>query len=156
MIIQNCMKHTVYSVPTTATIREAAEVFVRHHVGLLPVLDEFGKPVGVVRLRDLLTLELPDFVNLIADVEFVHDFGAVETTRPAPETLERPITSIMSEVTTVEENCGLLRAYALIRQHDLYDLPVVAESGELVGIASVVDIGTSILSSWDTERTLGS
>jgi CBS-domain-containing membrane protein len=141
MIIQNCMKHKVYSVTATATIREAAEVFVRHHVGLLPVLDEFGKPVGVVRL--------------IADVEFVHDFGAVETTRPAPEILERPITTIMVPVTTVVDDCGLLRAYALIRQHDLYDLPVVAESGELVGIASVVDIGTSILSSWDTERTPG-
>ena len=49
------------------------------HIGLLPVVDDQGRPLGVVRLADLLSLELPDFLNLLPDVDFVHDFGAVET-----------------------------------------------------------------------------
>ena len=70
-------------------------MFVKQHVGMLPVVDKDGRPVGVVGLQDMLTLELPDFVNFVADVDFVHDFGAVETTRPSAATLARPIKKLM-------------------------------------------------------------
>ncbi len=78
MTVASCMKREVISIPPTTTIRESARIFVERHIGLLPVVDEEGKPIGVIGLRDLLTLELPDFVRFIADVDFVHDFGAVE------------------------------------------------------------------------------
>ena len=101
-------------------------------------------------LRDLLALELPDFVNFIADVDFVHDFGAVETTRPSSEVLDRSIKTKMSPVISVPEDTGLLRVYALMLQHQLHDMPVVSKDGQLVGVASRVDIGTAILSTWAT------
>lgn len=150
MMIKDCMKLNVYSITSKATIRQAAAMFVQHHVGLLPVVDNLGKPVGIIRLRDLLTLELPDFFDLLPDLDFVHDFGAVETTRPTPEELDRPITKLMQPVTYVEETSGLLRAYALMMKHNLHDLPVVSYDGALVGIASRVDIGTAILSAWSS------
>jgi CBS domain-containing protein len=148
MEISRYMKRNVISIPATATIREAAAVLVRHHIGLLPVVEQNKKLVGVVGLRDLLALELPDFVNFIADLDFVHDFGAVETTRPAPEVLDRPVTSLMRAAISVPEETGLLRAYALMLQHKLHDIPVVSRNGELVGVASRVDIGVAILSTW--------
>jgi CBS domain-containing protein len=148
MIVASCMKRSVVSVPPNATIREAATIFVKFHVGLLPVIDERDIPVGVIGLRDLLTLELPDFVSFIQDVDFVHDFGAVETTRPSAEALSQPVTTLMEPIITVPEDCGLLRAYALMLQHKLHDMPVVSKDGKLVGIASRVDIGTAILSAW--------
>lgn len=148
MDIARYMKRNVISIRASATIREAAAIFVKHHIGLLPVVDENNRPVGVVSLRDLLSLELPDFVNFIADLDFVHDFGAVETTRPSAEVLDRPVEMLIKPVIPVEETTGLLRAYALMLQHDLHDIPVVSREGKLVGIASRVDIGTAILSSW--------
>jgi len=153
MKISDCMKRNVVSIPATLTIAEAASIFVTRKVGLLPIVDEQDKPIGILSLRDLLELELPDFVNFIADVDFVHDFGAVETTRPTPEELAQPVTTIMQPITTIPEDCGLLRAYALILQHNLLDLPVVAKSGKLVGIASRVDVGTAILSYWKSVET---
>lgn len=148
MIISKYMKHHVVSIPVTATIREAAAIIVKKHIGLLPIVDEDNKLVGVVGLRDLLTLEMPDFVSFIEDLDFVHDFGAVETTRPTAKTLNKSIKSLMKEVVTVEEDCGLLRAYALMLQYNLHDVPVLSANGELLGIASRVDIGTGILSAW--------
>jgi len=144
------MKRHVVSIHASDTVRAAAAIFVEKHIGLLPVVDDKNKIIGVVGLRDLLTLELPDFVAFIEDVDFVHDFGAVETTRPEPETLAKPITSIVKPAFTVKEDCGLLRAYALMLQHNLHDTPVVNKMGELVGIASRVDIGVKILSSWSS------
>jgi CBS domain-containing protein len=151
MQIRDCMKSNVVSIPYTASISDAAVVFVKRHVGLLPVIGEEGKPIGILRLGDLLSLELPDFVNLIADVDFVHDFGAVESTRPAREQLTKPVTTLMQRVMTIEEYSGLLRAYALLLQYDLTDMPVVNKAGELVGIVSRVDIGTAVLSLWPGE-----
>ena len=148
MIISECMKRNVVSIPETFTIREAATVFVKEHVGLLPIVDQNNKLVGVIGLRDLLLLELPDFVNFVADVDFVHDFGAVETTRPTASVLNESIRTLMKPQITVNEDSGLLRAYALMLQHNLHDMPVVSKDGKLVGMASRVDIGTAILSAW--------
>jgi CBS domain-containing protein len=148
MNISQCMKRDPVSVPDAATIREAAEIFVQNHVGLLPVVDKDNRLIGVVGLRDMLALGLPDFVNFVADVDFVHDFGAVETAHPPASVLDQPIKTLAKLAIIVHEDSGLLRAYALMRQQDLHDMPVVSEDGKLVGVASRVDIGTTILSAW--------
>ncbi len=148
MEIRKYMKRNVVSIPETSTIREAASVFVKHHIGLLPIVDKNKKLIGVVGLRDLLALELPDFVSFIADVDYVHDFGAVETTRPPAKTLDKSVKTLMKPAISVHEDTGLLRVYALMLQHQLHDMPVVSKDDKLVGVASRVDIGTAILSTW--------
>lgn len=148
MNVTSCMKRNVVTIEPDTTVREAAAIFVKKHIGLLPVLDKNDKPVGVIGMRDLLKLELPDFVNFVADVDFVHDFGAVEETRPPASVLNKTVRSLMRPVIAVEENCGLLRAYALLLQQNLHDMPVVSKDGKLIGIASRVDIGAAILKSW--------
>lgn len=148
MIISKYMKRNVVSIPVTASVREAAALIVKRHIGLLPVVNKEDKLIGVMGIRDLLSLELPDFVNFIADVDFVHDFGAVEDTRPPARTLDKSIKSLMKDAIAVEEDCGLLRAYALMVQHNLHDIPVISKDGKLIGVASRVDVGTAILSTW--------
>ncbi len=148
MNISKSMKHNVISIPVTSTVREAASVFVENHIGLLPIVDQDNKLVGVVGLRNLLSLELPDFVRFIEDVDFVHDFGAVETTRPSAKVLDKSIESLMEPAISVEEDAGLLRAYALMLKHNLQDIPVVSIDGKLTGLASRVDIGIAVLASW--------
>jgi CBS domain-containing protein len=54
----------------------------------------------------------------------------------------------MSPAITVDEDSGLLRTYALMLQHELHDIPVISKNGQLVGMASRVDIGTAIVSTW--------
>jgi CBS domain-containing membrane protein len=144
----DCMKRNVISISETATVREAAAILANKHIGLLPIVNNDMHVIGVVGLKDLLSLKLPDFVRFVADVDFVHDFGAVETSSPSAETLDESITTLMKDAITVDENCGLTRAYALMLQHNLHDMPVVSTEKKLIGVASRVDIGTSILSGW--------
>jgi CBS domain-containing protein len=148
MKVNSCMKRNVVSIPITATILDAAKIISQKHIGLLPVLNEHEIPVGVIGLGDLLTLELPDFVRFLSDVDFVHDFGAVEDTRPSTQVLNQTVETLMRSPVTVDEDSGLLRTYALMLQHHLHDIPVVSKEGRLVGIASRVDIGVTILSAW--------
>lgn len=146
--ISDCMKRTVFAIHDTDTVRDAINQLVSHHIGLLPVLNRNGQPIGVVGLRDLLNLALPSVVHMLNDVDFFGDFGAVEAYVPSEEILRQPITRLMRPSTVVRQDAGLLRAYATMLRHDLHDLPVIDQDGRLCGIASRVDIGTTILSSW--------
>lgn len=148
MLIKNCMKRNVFFIHAKASIREAVDLLVSKHIGLLPVVDDDNRPIGIVGLSDLLQLTLPSSLKFLSDVDYIGDFGAMENYHPADETLSMPVHKIMRTGTVVLEDSGLVRAYALMLQHDLHDLPVIDKNGRLVGIASRVDIGTHIISNW--------
>jgi CBS domain-containing protein len=142
------MKKTVITIPVSATVGDAANIFCANHVGTLPVVDEQGRLVGILLLRDLIHLIMPAFVDLIEDIDYVGDFGAMEEYAPAGEDLMRPISEVMEEPTCVRENSGLVRAFSFIDKHQLLDLPVVNQSDQLVGLASRVDMGRELLNNW--------
>jgi CBS-domain-containing membrane protein len=148
MKVSDCMKRNVVSIAASANIGQAAALIAARHIGTLPVVEPTGRLVGMLQLRDLLALVMPDFVRLVEDFDFVRDFGAVESRLPKPEALAQPVQEIMQPPLSVEATCGLLRAFATMRKYDLHDLPVVTPQGYLVGIASRVDIGAALLSNW--------
>lgn len=150
MKICDCMKRNVISSKPDLIIYEAAKLLVFHHIGCLPIVNDKSELIGLVRIRDLITLAMPDFVHLIENVDFVHDFGAVEDDIPDNNVLKMPIGSIMGDPVAVEESAGLVRVIALMQEHALNDMPVVDENHHLVGIASYVDIGVALLSNWKT------
>ncbi len=149
-MIDACMKRHVITVTPSTTVREAARIVVAHHIGTLPVVDEQSTLIGVVRLDDLLRVFMPDFVALLEDIDFVHDFGVLEALQPAdvPAATRLTMRDLMQPSCAVEQTCGLLRAYATMLKHDLRDLPVVNKAGSLVGIASLVDIAAAFLAPW--------
>lgn len=148
MIIRDCMKSKVYSITESATISQAVARLTNRRIGTLPVVNAAGRLVGVLRLNDLLSLVMPDFVNLLDAFDFAHDFGALETRQPAPEVMMQPVTRVMQTAISVEDTCKLLRAFAILKEHQLMDLLVVNAKGQLVGVASRVDIGVALLSGW--------
>ena len=149
MIIKSSMKKKVITVLDTDDLGTAAKKFVKHHVGMLPVINAEGKLVGVLQLRDLLTLILPSFTKLMEDFDFVGSFGAANSIRPSKEEISKVVSEVMESPVCVEDTCGLSRAFALLHNHNLTDLPVVDADHHLVGIASRVDVGTALLKSWE-------
>ncbi|MFZ5879532.1 MAG: HPP family protein [Chloroflexota bacterium] len=152
MHISDCMKRNIFSIQKSNTLGEAVRIFAERHIGTLPVVDEQGALVGLLQLRDLLTLVMPDFVKFIEDFDFVMDFGAAENRQPSPELLAKKVGEFMRPPEAVEATSGLLRASALLHKHDLHDLPVVDANGKLVGIASRVDVGTAFLKGWNISQ----
>jgi len=149
MNVQQCMKPNAISIGVEATVQEAARLFVQHHIGTLPVVDETNHLVGILHIRDLLKLVMPAFVDLISDFDFVRaNFGVYEEAAISAKTAHTPIRNLMETAVSVQASSGLLRAFALIDKHESYDLPVVDDDGRLVGLASRVDIGTALLAHW--------
>ena len=149
MNIKSSMKKDVVTVQDTDDLGKAAKQFVKHHVGMLPVINADGKLVGVLQLRDLLTLALPDFTRLMEDFDFVVSFGAANSIQPSKEEISKKVSEVMESPVCVDDTCGLSRAFSLLHHHNLTDLPVVDANNHLVGIASRVDIGTALLKKWE-------
>jgi CBS domain-containing protein len=154
-MIGDCMKRQVASVSPATTVLGAARLVVDRHIGTLPVINEQGTLIGVVRVQDILDIFMPDFVRLLEDIDFVHDFGVLEALLPKdlPDAARLSMRDLMQEPVAVEQTCGLLRAFAIMLKHDIRDLPVVNQAGALVGIASLVDIASKFLATWAHEET---
>ena len=152
MKVEDCMKRNVTFITADTTVAEAARLLVERHIGTLPVVEPGGRVIGLLTLQSLLLSVMPDFVQLVEDLDFVEDFGAAEKIRPDPALLARPVGAAMLAAVSVEQTSGLIRAFALLRQHQLHDLPVVDRQGRLVGIVSRVDIGAAFLSDWNVTQ----
>ena len=149
MNIGQSMKREVIFIAITATIREAAALFVEKHIGTLPVVDRDEKLVGILHIRDLLELVMPSFIRLVEDFDYVGgDFTVFETLLPPPEVDIQPVRSVMAPPVSVRASSGLLRAFAIMNNHHLYDIPVVDDDDRLVGLASRVDVGTALRAGW--------
>ncbi len=91
---------------------------------------------------------MPDFVALMDNIDFVHDFGVLENlqSKDMPEVARLTVKDIMQPPVAVGEKCGLLRASATMAKHRVRDLPVIDNEGRIVGIASPVDIAAALFS----------
>ena len=126
MDVSMCMKKEVVTAPVTATVANAASIFCNNHVGTLPVVEESGKLVGILMLRDLLELIIPAFEDLMEYFDHVDDFGAMEDREPTQEEFNRSISEVMEEPISVEDDSGLVRAFAFIIKHSHYLLPLLS------------------------------
>ena len=87
MMIKDSMKSKVFSIHEDDILAKAAQLFLQHKIGTLPVIDSKGKLVGVLTLQCLLRIILPDFVDLVKSFKFLNNLGAMETRQPEPEDL---------------------------------------------------------------------
>ena len=149
MSVKSSMKKQVITVLDTDDLGTAAKKFVKYHIGTLPVINAEGKLVGVLQLRDLLTLVMPVFTQLMEDFDFVSTFGAANSIQPSKEEIAKKVSEVMESPVCVDDTCGLKRAFALLHHYNLTDLPVVDADNCLIGIASRVDVGTTLLKRWE-------
>ncbi len=149
MQVKLWMKKAVFSISQGQSLGQAAELFIEHHIGTLPVIDLSGKLVGVITLADVLQVGMPDFIQLVDDFKFVHDFGAMERYIPDRKTLNHSVDEKMQDPVSVEENSTILHAAAIMLQSKLRDLPVTDSEGKLIGIVSHVDIGVALIRNWN-------
>jgi PTS system nitrogen regulatory IIA component len=147
--IRDCMKRKVFSVHVGTSVGKAASLVVGKRVGTLPVVDDEGNLVGVTTIKEIMQYFLPDFVSLLENIDFVKDFGVLES--PSLESLDEvgglSMSDIMEEPVAVDGDSSLIKSLAILEKKGLFDLPVV-DDGRLIGIASRVDIVRAFLLEW--------
>ncbi len=128
-------------VGTGAAVSEVARLLLSSDFTGLPVVDERDRPVGVIAQTDLLyKARLPMRLGLlaVADRERIDRVLEELDTKPATEIMTRPAITIGLDRPVTE-------AVELMLERKVKRLPVVDESGKLVGNLSRVDIFRTIM-----------
>ena len=122
MQVVDLMTTEVISVTPATSIKDAARLMFRHRVSGLPVVGENGLIVGIITEADFLRLEV------------------ARTTAAEVEPVETVAQVMSSGVVTVEADTAVVEAAKIMVVQDVKRLPVVDESGVLVGILSRLDV----------------
>lgn len=136
MKVSDIMTQDVVTVGENVSLKEAAGIFASRRVQGLPVVDENKKLIGIVTESDFINKEASDvygpaFRQLISG----------EQSEMAEEVSGGKVSDIMTVgCQTVSPEMNLEDLLTLFKEKDYNSLPVVDESGTLLGIVSHMDI----------------
>jgi CBS domain-containing protein len=140
------MRTDVVTIPYSAPLSEIERIFADHRVSGAPVVDEAGRIVGVVSVRDLIEryAEDPDshprrghgFYELADEADPEEVAESFEVPEEAEETAEDVMTA---QVLSVPVDAPLRRIAREMRRHRVHRLLVV-EGGKHVGIVSSTEV----------------
>lgn len=144
MQISDYMKRDFRAVAPHTPMREIARLFFETGESVLPVSEEDGTLSGIITIDDFILIFLPDYIDLIRNVDFLHDFGALERSTYSVEERLLVAEDLMREdVTPLEETESVMKAAAALHKIQLRRLPVVSGS-KLVGMISLGDVCRAI------------
>lgn len=135
MKAQDIMTATVISVPQNATVAEAIELMLAHHVSGLPVTDADGKLAGLIsegdlmrRVRDKDSPRRSWWLDLFSATE--------ESARDFVKARSHNVSDVMTrDVISVEEDTFVGAIARLLERHRIKRVPVTRD-GAIVGIVS--------------------
>jgi CBS domain-containing protein len=138
--IRDYMKREFQSVSPHAPLREVARLFFETGEALIPVTESDGTLVGVIDIDDFLLIFLPEYIDLIRDIDFVHDFGALEKSSFSIEEKLFVAEDLMREdVPFLDADDSVMKAAAALHKFNLSRMPVVS-GNRLVGMISKNDV----------------
>ncbi len=144
MKIKDYMKTDFRAVSPGTPLREIARHFFETGESVLPVTEEDGTLAGVISIDDVLLIFLPEYIDLIRNLDFLHDFGALEKTSFTIEEQLFVAEDLMNEKFEVlEEEDSILKAAAMLHKLDLPGIPVVS-GNRLTGMISRNDVCRAI------------
>jgi CBS domain-containing protein len=139
------------SIGESARVREAAAFLIHHGISAAPVIDDSGRPVGVLSQSDLVAHDR-EKANYVLTAEEGDDYlaepGAGEATSICRagrrlETIEDPacVRDLMTPtVFTVARDAPVARVIVDLLALRVHRLFVVDDAGVLVGVVSALDV----------------
>jgi CBS domain-containing protein len=130
------MSRTTYCVRPGVSIRTAASMLLDERMSGAPVVDDDGRPVGIVSKTDLLRHlhERGDAVEAGDDAAIERGFHATHVDGTTVADVMMPVVFAIAEDTTIAA------AAALMAGEGIHRVPVLDRNGAVVGILSTLDV----------------
>ncbi len=143
LTVRDIMHRDVVSASPDETLKDAANKFYRYKVSGMPVIDDEGKPVGIISERHLIQAALPDYESLIQNMSLAPD------TEPFDELLRREdeikVRDIMTtRLFTTTEDTPIVEVAAQMLFRNVRRVPVVQDE-KMVGIILRRDIVSKVI-----------
>ncbi len=123
---------------------EAAKLLFEKQVSGLLVVDADNQLIGLLSEKDLYSVLYPEYQDFYQNPESFLDFEAMES--KVASVKDWPVSKIMTRtIHSVSENDPLMKVGAIMLSKRVNRLPVISETGNLIGIVSRRDIYHAIL-----------
>jgi CBS domain-containing protein len=146
MKARDVMVAPAITVGPDSSIKSVAEIFVRHRISAVPVIDPAGKLIGIISEGDLLhraetetERRRPWWLRIFIDVDQLADEYVQARARKVSDVMTR-------HVVTAPPEMPLHELAALLEKHAIKRVPIV-DHGHLVGIVSRANIVQAVASS---------
>ncbi len=150
MKVKEIMNKNVISLMPDMSVREATEILEKNNISGAPVVDENNKLLGIVTIKDIISLLKSKMENIgfyVASTPFdfmdFYQFNIpVETKKNIVDEISQiKIKEIMRRrVHTVSEDDDIYSALDILVKKEVSRVPVVDEDRRVVGIVSRSDI----------------
>lgn len=141
--VSDYMQKKTVTLPPTATLRDAVETMLKAHTNGLVIVNKAQEVVGILSSWDIIQYIVPDYLE---EDKHLASFEAGDVFNDRVEELKNdPVSKFMSsEVHTCQAGHNLIEAATMLSEFRIRQLPVVDESGKLVGYINRTDIKRAI------------
>lgn len=142
MVVRDVMSTGVVTANITDTARSVVGKMLSRHCGAIPVVDDEGKLLGLVAVRDVMIPLYPNYGDYIHDNVHSRDFEEME--EGYLEVMGKTAGDIMTKnPLTVAPSDPVLQAASYMGLKHFRRIPV-EENGKLVGMVSMGDVNRGL------------
>ena len=144
LTVRDIMHPNVFYTTPESTLKDAANIFYRHKISGVPVVDNDKTVIGIISEKHLIKAALPDYETLIEHMSFNPDV------EPFDELLKREdeikVSEIMTrKVFTTTEDTPIVEVAAMMMFRNIRRVPVVDDGGRLIGMVLRSDIVSKVI-----------
>ncbi|NEU74405.1 CBS domain-containing protein [Hassallia byssoidea VB512170] len=139
-------------VRSETSLNEAIQILAERRISGLPVVDDAGKLVGIISETDLMWQETgvtpPAYIMFLDSVIYLQNPATYE--RDLHKALGQTVGEVMSkDPITISPEKTLTEAARVMHDKNVHRLPVLDESGQVIGILTRGDIVRAMAASQD-------
>ncbi len=139
MKVNEIMTKDVVTLNSGMNAKEALEALFKRQISGLPIIDGEGKLLGMFTEKDVLIYTLPSYIGKVG--KFIYEENPKSTRRKLVDLSNIKVDQIMrKEVVTVLENTTLCEVARIMLTQKVRRLPVLSNSGKILGIIARGDI----------------
>jgi PTS system nitrogen regulatory IIA component len=143
LLVRDIMVEKVISVTTGQSLKEVANLFYKHRIGEMPVVDDQNRVVGQISNRDLIKAALSDYRSLLGRPAPSADLSMFDDLLKTQEKMT--VDKIMlKDIATTTEDTPVVQLATAMLDKNLRIVPVVRDD-KLVGVVVMSDIVSKII-----------
>lgn len=143
LLVRDIMVEKVISVTTGQSLKEVANLFYRHRIGEMPVVDDQDRVVGQISNRDLIKAALSDYRSLLGRPAPSTDLSMFDDLLKTQEKMTVDKIMLKDIAATTEDTPVVQLATAMLDKNQR--IVPVARDGKLVGVVVMSDIVSKII-----------
>jgi CBS domain-containing protein len=150
--VADVMSHDPIVVRSETSLNEAIKILAERRISGLPVVDDKDKLVGIISETDLMWQETgvtpPAYIMFLDSIIYLQNPATYE--RDLHKVLGQTVGEVMSkDPITISPEKTLKQAARVMHDKSVHRLPVLDESGQVIGILTRGDIVRAMAASQD-------